>query len=139
MAKKTKKKRKNNKMPPLYWIDKLIYITIIAMLVIVCALLLLYTLFGIEKLYFQEPDVVAFDRHASTLWSLPTLFLLIGTTAAIGSACNSRHPIFGIPNFRYGPSQYPRIYPLFSKDKPKKKKHRSASKINLLFGVSLSC
>ena len=40
---------------------------------------------------------------------------------AIGYRYTERYPLFGIPNFRYGPSKYPRIYPLFSKDKPKKK------------------
>lgn len=121
MKKKTKKKRKTNKMPPLYWVDKLIYWVLIAMLVVICAFVIFYPLFAAESLYFYEEEVVAFDRHASVLWILPTFFLFFMIIVAVGSAYSTRRPIFGIPNFRYGPSQYPRIYPLFSQNKPQKK------------------
>ena len=110
MAKKTKKKRKTNKMPPLYWVDKLIYWVLIAMLVVICAFVIFYPLFAAESLYFYEEEVVAFDRHASVLWILPTFFLFFMIIVAVGSAYSTRRPIFGIPNFRYGPSQYGRFH-----------------------------
>ena len=121
MAKKKKKERKNNKMPPLYWVDKLIYV---ALLVVAIVLLLTYSIFHfitIGNLYFRETSVVAYERHISLLWFIPTFFLLLGLIGFIYDKFRCRYPIFGIPKFLYGPSKYPRIYPIFSKDKPMKK------------------
>lgn len=139
MAKKRKKQRKNNKMPPLHWVDKLIYIAIIAILTAICLALLFYVILGIEQQYFNDPTVIAFNRHASELWYLPTFFLFFIIIMAIGYRYTERYPIFGIPNFRYGPSKYPRIYPLFSKDKPKKKTTPDQRKrIGMLWGVLIT-
>ena len=119
MAKKKKKQRKNNKMPPLWWVDKLIYIGLITIAIGLLAAYFIFQVFTIEKLYFLETGVIAYDRHAGMLWFIPTFFLLIGLIAFIYDKFSSRYPIFGIPNFLYGPSKYPRIYPIFSKDKQK--------------------
>jgi hypothetical protein len=121
MARKKKKQRKNNHMPPLHWVDKLIYIGLLTIAIGLLAAYFIFQGFTIEKLYFRETGVVAYNRHASMLWFFPTFFLLIGLIAFIYDKFSSRYPIFGIPNFLYGPSKYPRIYPIFSKDKPKKK------------------
>ena len=119
MAKKKKKQRKNNKMPPLWWVDKLIYIVLIGLLVFLLCVFFLFVSLDVEQLYFREPGVIAYERHPSCLWALPTFFLLLTVIIALGSAFRSRRPIFGIPSFLYGPSKYPRIYPIFSKDKQK--------------------
>ena len=121
MAKKKRKERKNKKMPPLYWVDKLIYIMLIILLIFLLCAYFIFTFFDVERLYFREQGVIAYERHASVFWAFPPIFLLLILIIVLGSAFASRRPIFGIPNFLYGPSKYPRIYPLFSKDKPKMK------------------
>ena len=121
MAKKKKKERKNNKMPPLHWVDKLIYWVTIAVLVGILVFLSLFPFLGTDNIIFRGDHFVIAIQENTSLWWLPACFMLLIITAMLGGAYTSRYPIFGIPNFIYGPSKYPRIYPLFSKDKPKKK------------------
>ena len=135
MAKK--KTRKNNKMPPLYWGDKMIYIVLIGLLVFLLGAYLIFTIFDVEQLYFREQGVIAYERHASVFWAFPSFFLLLSFIVGLGSAFSSRRPIFGIPNFLYGPSKYPRIYPIFSKNKPKKKTTAIVKRNTLIFGSIL--
>lgn len=121
MAKKKKKERKNNKMPPLHWVDKLIYLVTIAILIGILVFLSLFPFLGADNIIFRENHFVIAIQENTSLWFLPACFMLLIFIAMLCDAYKSRYPIFGIPNFIYGPSKYPRIYPLFAKEKPKKK------------------
>ena len=117
MAKKAKKR--TNQMPRLSLVDKLIYWII--MLVLICLYFLLY-LIPVNlhnRIAFEEASVIASYEKAGFLWFLiPWMTFFLMTFILWVVPYENRRPIFGIRNFKYGPPAWPKIYPLFMKNKP---------------------
>lgn len=114
-----KAKRKMHQMPPLSFIDQLIYWTI---LIIICTLsifLIFAPLYLRKEIAFSDSMVIAKEDHISMMWMIVpwmTFFLITFILWAI--PYGERKPIFGKRNFKYGPPAWPRVYPLFMKNKP---------------------
>lgn len=117
MARKAKKRRQQ--MPPLSFSDKLIYYSIIAFL---CGLYFALGFVPIalrERIAFLDEMVIASSEHMSSLWQLvPWMTFFLMTFILWLLPYQDRRPIFGLKNFKYGPPVYPKIYPLFMKNKP---------------------
>ncbi|MBQ7345209.1 MAG: hypothetical protein IJW45_04000 [Oscillospiraceae bacterium] len=144
MARKAKKR--SHKMPPLSVVDRLIYWTILLILFGAYLAMFLLPLLLREQVAFADPMVVAKEDHVSVVWSFVSLIVFFIVTFGIWvSVYQQRRPIFGKKGFRYGAPGWPKIYPLFMKDKPpvwvseNKKKERKivASLIAAVLLISL--
>ena len=141
---KGKKKRRNQprKMPPLSLLDKCIYWLLGVLMTAVLVGLFRGWYLWRERVQFGDEQIVCIATHWSMLWVAVPMFSLPCT--AVGLWCGwyyGGQPIFGIPGFRYGPP-YPRIYPLFMKDRPKPKpRERRGTRTFAAFivGVNLVC
>lgn len=144
MAKKTKKQKK--KMPPLSAVDKLIYGMIFLLLCAVYFVLLFGPLQLRHKTAFADSAVVALDDVAGSAWLLiiPWLTFFLMSFILWQQAYQERKPIFGKKNFQYGPPSWPKVYPLFMKNKPpvwvgeRKKKQKRQVAILLVVILLLS-
>lgn len=117
MAKKAKKKM--HRMPPLSFVDKMIYWTCLILLCVGYLCLLFGSFYLQNRIAFADKTVVATREHISVLWLLvPWLTFFCITFALWISAYENRKPIFGRRNFKYGPPAWPKKYPLFMKNKP---------------------
>lgn len=118
MARKAKKKV--HAMPKLSLLDKCIYwlLLVIAMLP---AAGCIYVAYGLRnRIAFADPAVAAATEHISIGWFLPSFIWLFSVPLGLWTDIyGKRYPIFGIRGFQYGPPAWPRIYPVFMKDKPK--------------------
>lgn len=117
MAKKAKKKI--NRMPPLSVGDRLIYWGLF--LIIVAANLAVMALpFWIwYRKAFADETVAAASITAGIIWGILPTCVSIGVTFGLwGITYQKQLPIFGKRNFKYGPPAWPKVYPLFMKDKP---------------------
>ena len=93
-----------------------------------------------DKIAFQDATVVAKYDHASLLWLLvPWMTFFLITLVLWLQPYQDRKPIFGLRNFKYGPPAYPKVYPLFMKNKPpvyiserKKKEKRGVALLLLI-------
>ena len=126
-------------MPPLSFVDKLIYWTIIIVLCAAYFLLLLGPLYLRHKIAFSDAEVIAVEDHGSLLWLLvPWMTFFLMTFILWLEPYQKRIPIFGRKNFKYGPPAWPKIYPVFMKNKPyvwvseRKKKERKQIAVLLL-------
>lgn len=140
--KSRKAKRKQNQMPPLSFLDKLIYWLILILLCMAYLLLLLGTLYLRKKIAFSDQTVMATSDGASFLWFIvPWMTFVLMTFGPWVNAFQERKPIFGRKNFKYGPPAWPKVYPLFMKNKPyvwvseKKQKLRKQIAVILLVVV----
>lgn len=107
-------------MPRLSPLDRLIYWLIMIMLIIVYFLLILIPIDLWHLIAFRDESVIAATGKASLLWVLipfTTFFLM--TFILWEQVYQNRRPIFGIRNFKYGPPAWPKVYPLFMKNKPR--------------------
>ena len=133
MARKAKKKM--HRMPPLSFVDKLIYWFLMALLIAAYFALLIGVLMLRDKIAFWDSTVVAKYDHASLLWMLvPWMTFFLMTFILWLQPYQDRKPIFGLRNFKYGPPAWPKVYPLLMKNKPpvytserKKKEKRSVA------------
>lgn len=117
MAKK--KKKRVSQMPPLSLIDKLIYYTLLLLLAAIYVLLIVVPLILRNRIAFSDEAVVAACDDVSTLWMLvPWMTFFLMTIILWNHYYSGRFPIFGKQNFQYGPPAWPKIYPLFMKNKP---------------------
>lgn len=117
MARKAKKKL--HRMPPLSFVDKLIYWFLMLLLCCIYFGMLIGDLILRDKIAFQDPTVVAKYDHASLLWLLvPWMTFFLMTFVLWLLPYQARKPIFGLRSFKYGPPAYPKVYPLFMKNKP---------------------
>ena len=140
MAKKAKKRKL--RMPPLSFVDKTIYW--LSMLVL-CALdlgLLAGTFVLRNKIAFRDEMVIASEDNISLLWFLiPWMTFFLMTFILWLLPYQSRKPIFGLRNFKYGPPEWPKEYPLFMKNKPtvyiSERKQKERRQIALLLLVVL--
>jgi len=106
-------------MPPLSFVDKLIYQTgmILVCVGVFCPFFLVFILR--RWIAFADPAVVAMRENASFLWVLvPTFVVIVAGIGIVSGPYSDRKPIFGLKNFKYGPPDWPAVYPLFMKNKP---------------------
>lgn len=140
-----KAKKKIHRMPPLSFVDKFIYWTVFVLLCAADIALLFGPLWLRNVIAFADASVVASYDHASYLWALLTgLTFFLMTFILWLLPYEARRPIFGKRNFKYGPPAWPKVYPLFMKNKPyvfvseRKKKSRRQIAIILLVILVLS-
>ena len=118
MAKK-KNKRKKPKMPPLSLLDKTIY-GMIALLGFVFAFLAMLMV-GLYRGFwvFSDEQVVACEGSLSMYLAFPFMIYLLVTMGALYERGTfGRIPIFGKRGMKYGPPNWPPVYPIFMKNKP---------------------
>lgn len=122
MARKAKSKRKNKqkkRMPPLSLLDQTIYIILILLSIVLDIGILLLMFFLRNRVAFSVPGVLAAGERASLLWSvIPAIVLFLIAFIRVEYLYTDRRPIFGKRGIKYGPPQYPAVYPIFMKDKP---------------------
>ena len=117
MARKAKKRM--HWMPPLSFLDKLIYWMILFVLCAAYIALLLGPLQLRRKIAFADEAVIAAEDNFSTWWlAVPWLTFFLMTLILWVRPYEERKPIFGRRNFKYGPPAWPKVYPLFMKNKP---------------------
>lgn len=115
-----KAKRRIRQMPRLSPLDRLIYWLIMIMLIIVYFLLIFIPIDLWHLIAFRDESVIAATGEASLLWVLiPFMTFFLMTFILWEQAYQNRRPIFGIRNFKYGPPAWPKVYPLFMKNKPR--------------------
>lgn len=143
MARKAKKRL--HPMPPLSFGDKLIYWTIVLLLCAMYILLLFGTLYLRDRIAFADTSVIAVEDNISTYWlGVPWMTFFLMTFILWVQPYQARKPIFGRRNFKYGPPAYPKIYPVFMKNKPyvfesdRKKKDRKRTALILLTVLLIS-
>lgn len=143
MARKAKKKM--HKMPPLSFLDKMIYWIIFLVLCAAYVALLFGPLQLRHRIAFSDEAVIAAADHFSTWWlGIPWLTFFLMTFILWLQPYQNRTPIFGKKNFKYGPPAWPKVYPLFMKNKPpvwvseRKKKERKQIAIVLVIVLLVS-
>lgn len=118
MARKAKKKL--HAMPKLSVVDRLIYWSIFAVLCVLWISLGFLPFVMDNRIAFADEMVTAYNEHVSQLWMMvPWMTFFLMTFLLWHIPYEARKPIFGRKNFKYGPPAWPRVYPLFMKDKPK--------------------
>lgn len=114
-----KAKKAMHRMPPLSFVDKLIYWTIFLLIAAADILLIFGPLMLRNTIAFADETVVAMEDNISVLWILiPQLTFIVTTFVLWYNPYTDRRPIFGKKNFKYGPPAWPKVYPLFMKNKP---------------------
>ena len=143
MAKKAKTRKQS--MPPLSFWDEVIYWLIFMLFIALVFGMFLGTVILRSRIAFRNEMVIASEDNIGLLWSLIpiiTVFLMMFTPWII--AYQDRKPIFGLRNFKYGPPEWPKVYPLFMKKKPsvyvsdRKKKDRIYVAVILLMVLLIS-
>ncbi len=115
----TKAKKRLHRMPPLSFVDKLIYWTAFLLLIAGTIALIFFPLYLRRKIAFSDSAAIAMADHASLLWLLvPLMTFSLMTFILWLQPYQNRKPIFGRKNFKYGPPAWPKVYPLFMKNKP---------------------
>lgn len=143
MARKAKKRV--HKMPPLSFLDKLIYWTAFLLICAVLIFLVVITFTWRNQIAYADNAVIAKTDSISVLWALiPLLTFMLMAFILWYMPYEARRPIFGRKNFKYGPPAWPKIYPLFMKNKPyvyeseRKKKDRKVIAVILLAVLLIS-
>lgn len=120
MTKKKKAKKNKLKMPKLSFVDKLIYGVLCVLLVAVSGLIIAIPLIFRNRIAFADPLMVAAVARGGIYWMLvPFVTFLTMGASILGIAHGGRYPIFGRRDIQYGSPKYPKVYPLFMKNKPK--------------------
>ena len=115
----TKAKNHIHPMPKLGWKDQLIYwfvMTLTGGFSLSCIFIVLAVQ---TKIAFDDPNVIAHtvgERNLQYFWFMLWCFsifcfILVGPH-------QQRIPIFGRSDIKYGPPAFPRIYPIFMKNRP---------------------
>ena len=143
MARKAKKRM--HKMPPLSFVDKAIYMLTLLLLGACWIVLLLGPLYLRHIIAFADESVIAAEDNISTWWlGVPWMTFFLTTFILWYQAYEARKPIFGKRNFKYGPPAWPKVYPLFMKNKPpvfvseREKKDRRQAAVLLLVVLLVS-
>ena len=125
--------------------DKLIYWCIFVVLCVAYVALLFGPLQLRHVIAFSDEAVIAAADHFSTWWlGIPWMTFFLMTFILWLQPYQNRTPIFGKRNFKYGPPAWPKVYPLFMKNKPpvwvseNKKKQRRSFAIFLLVVLLVS-
>lgn len=141
----TKAKKKMHRMPPLSVADKIIYWTAFVLLCAADTAFLFGPLRLRNVIAFADDSVVAAVENISFLWLLvPWMTFFLMTFIGWLLLYEARRPIFGKRNFKYGPPGWPKVYPLFMKNKPyvfvseREKKNRKRIAVFLVVVLLLS-
>jgi hypothetical protein len=134
---KKKKTRKKPQTPPLSFLDQCIY-GVGFLLVIITFVFVFWFYCGFpHRFALQDGFVIAADERLTTLWFFPLWFyLVISLLGIVAIPCTMKKPIFGNSEITYGPPHWENIYPLFGKQKNKRKpssKERKGTAV-LFFG-----
>lgn len=114
-----KKKKKKLKMPPLSALDSCIYYLGMALCVILGLSLSLFVTLLTKRIGLSDPEVIAVDERATVLLGIfPYIAFLLLLLCPLCTAYSKCIPIFGKKGIQYGPPKYPKVYPLFMKEKP---------------------
>lgn len=116
----TKARKRVHPMPKLGWKDQIVYW--IAMILtggfsILGGYIVLLTQ---DYIAFSDPAVIARTKGQGNLyfiWLL--LWCLVVFILILAGLYRRRIPIWGRSDIKYGPPAYPRVYPIFTKNKPK--------------------
>ena len=134
-----------HKMPPLSFVDKTIYWFLFLLLCGAYIVLLFGPLYLRHRIAFADRSVAAVEDNISIFWlGVPWMTFFLMTFIPWMQAYQDRKPIFGKRNFKYGPPAWPKVYPLFMKNKPyvfeseRKKKERKQIAIVLLVVLLIS-
>ena len=114
-----KKKNRKKQMPPLSWVDKFVYWTVIILSFGGMSVTFLPVILYQKNIAFSDETVIACSMGLGIVFTVPLSiwFLVIGV-CTYESGYKKRLPLFGIKGFRYGPPQWAPKYPLFMKNKP---------------------
>ena len=134
---KKKKTRRKPQTPPLSFLDQCIYgIGFLLVIVIFVFIFWFYVAFT-HRFALQDSFVIAVDERLTTLWFFPFCFYLgISLLVIVSVPYRMKKPIFGNSKITYGPPHWESIYPLFGKQKNKRKpssKERKGTSV-LFFG-----
>lgn len=106
-------------MPPLSFLDQFIYWTVFLVLCVLNFALLFGPFCLREQIAFADEIVIAKEDNASMFWLIvPWMTFFLMTFILWLKPYQNRRPIFGRRNFKYGPPAWPKIYPLFMRNKP---------------------
>ncbi len=123
-------------MPKLSWKDQLIYWTIITPLMGLSVFGIFISLLFQDKIAFADSHVLAATVGEG---NLNCFFLMLWCMAAfvvvLAGFQQHRVPIFGRKDVTYGPPKYDAVYPLLSKDRPKKTLNRPQKKWRIIAAV----
>ncbi len=139
MARKAKKKI--HPMPKLGWKDQVLYWTMMISTGVGELFCLFFPIYYRDKLTASNPQALSWCDDGWFLHSLWLSFwLFIICILIITMLYQKRIPVFGRTDIRYGPPAYPRVYPLFMKDKPKhwqseKTKAKSTARKRIIISV----
>lgn len=143
MARKAKKRM--HRMPPLSFLDKMIYWTAFLLICAALIFLVVVTFAWRNQIAYADEAVIAKTDSISLMWALvPWMTFMLMSFILWYIPYEARRPIFGRRNFKYGPPAWPKIYPLFMKDKPyvyeseRKKKDRKLIAVILLVVLLVS-
>lgn len=117
MAKSKRKKPKHKpKNPPLSWIDKVLYVCILVVGVLVLYGLYIVGAFVLNRLWCAD-GALAVAATLSFLLTIPfMLFLIVLEIAFFADLYDKKQPIFPKKGFRYGKTPgYKEVYPLTDK------------------------
>ena len=114
-----KKKKKKLKMPPLSALDSCIYYLGMFRCIVLGLSLSLFVTLLTKRIGFSDPEVIAVTHRATVLLGIFPYIAFLGLLMApLCTAFSKRKPIFGKKGIQYGPPKYPKVYPIFMKDKP---------------------
>ena len=139
MARKAKKKI--HPMPKLGWKDQLLYWTAMLTTGVGAFALLLFPAYYRDKLSDSNPLALSWSTGEGSLHHLWLGFwLFFACILIITVFYQKRIPVFGRSDIRYGPPAYPRVYPLFMKNKPKhwqseKARIKAVSRRRIIIGI----
>ena len=116
---RTKAKKKMPPMPKLGFLDQVIYLVGFLLILMILAGLGWFRFFWIEDQMLAQPGAVAYEAKGSIYWGFPFyLTFLLSLFIPWNNLHSRRYPFFGKRGVKYGPPAYPRIFPLFMKNKP---------------------
>ena len=119
MSKKIKKKKKKHLCPPLSALDKGIYSAIFTFAVFIILATAIWFEYTSNSIAFGHTGTVAYRKDSSFLFALPFLLhILIAAFVIVFGGWDSKTPIFGNRNIRYGEYPYKKdCVPIFQRKK----------------------
>ena len=115
----TKAKKKIHPMPQLGWKDQLIYWVAIILTGGFSISGAFIVLLAQDDIAFSDPAVIARTVGRGNLYFIwLVLWCLIAFILILAGPYQQRIPILGRADIKYGPPAYPRVYPIFMKNKP---------------------
>lgn len=116
---RTKAKKRVHSMPKLGFADQMVYALGYLLILAMLLGIFWFCFFWIGERMLAQPGAVAYEANGSSLLMIPFFIsLLLSLFIPWYGLHQKRYPFFGKRGVKYGPPAYPRIFPLFMKDKP---------------------